>query len=101
MGYNGVANLALVIILLKCVTVLSESVSFERKQNVDIFKNNGRKCYQMAASVYEQGWCKCDFEKMFVGDKCVVKRTMSGKCHQCCDQLSHNMRFFITLGEYS
>eukprot|EP00111_Clytia_hemisphaerica_P022751 TCONS_00066961-protein len=77
MGYNGVANLALVIILLKCVTVLSESVSFERKQNVDIFKNNGRKCYQMAASVYEQGWCKCDFEKMFVGDKCVVKRTMS------------------------
>ena len=79
MGNNGVANLALVIFLLKFFAVLSESVSFERKQNVDIFKSNGRECYQMAASVYEQGWCKCDYEKMFVGDKCVVKRTMSGK----------------------
>ena len=66
----------MILFTMRCVS--SESVSFERKENVDIFKSNGLECYQMAASVYEKGWCKCDYEKMFIGDKCVVEKTMSG-----------------------
>ena len=63
--------------LLTCVS--ASSISFERKVNVDIFKNNGGQCFQMEASFYENGWCKCDHGEMFVGHKCLAKSQMSGK----------------------
>ena len=65
--------------LVSVTSVLAATISFERKANEDIFKNNGEKCNKMKASFYESGWCKCDHGQIFVGNKCMFKSEMSGK----------------------
>lgn len=59
--------------------VWATSISFERKVNEDIFKSYGKECSQMGASLYVNGWCKCDYGKIFVGKECMARGDMSGK----------------------
>ena len=58
----------------------STTVRFERRPDMDIFENNKGQdqCLSMNASFYKAGWCKCDIEEIFVGNKCFPKSQISG-----------------------
>jgi hypothetical protein len=58
--------------------ICNAEVKFERKnKDVDYFEASS--CISKSASYHLSGWCKCDFMKVFVGDKCLSKNQISGK----------------------
>ena len=73
--------LSLTVIVATGVLANPKTISFERKANMDVFKNtkDQEQCSRMNASYYKVGWCKCDNEEIFVGDKCIPKSQISGK----------------------